>query len=275
MNKLNISHYIGGKNFMVDAINEQIDLKKKKYYELYGGMANVLLNKPMHEQEFYNDFDKQIAHLIYVLSQEGELLLYKMLKSRYSEVEFKQALEISKEFNGYVDSNREVSDEDIEVARATWITLLQSRDGMRRNWKGMKVGNEEAIYLNKLVNKYELATRLKNVTVTNRDALEILKEIKNDEDAMIYLDPPYTFHERTSKNLYQCEQDDDKQQEMVELIKDAKASILVSGYKNSIYDEVLNESNGWTSMLLMNTYKHSSSRRGIKPMVEEWIWKNY
>lgn len=275
MNKLNISHYIGGKNFMVDAINEQIDLKKKKYYELYGGMANVLLNKPMHDQEFYNDFDKQIAHLVYVLSQEGELLLYKMLESRYSEDEFKQALEISKGFNGYVDSNRDVSDEDIRVARATWITLLQSRNGMRRNWKGMKIGNEEAIYLNKLVNKYELATRLKNVTVTNRDALEILKEIKNDEDAMIYLDPPYTFHERTSKNLYQCEQDDDKQQEMVELIKDAKASILVSGYKNSIYDEVLNESNGWTSMLLMNTYKHSSSRRGIKPMVEEWIWKNY
>lgn len=28
-------------------------------------------------------------------------------------------------FNGYVDSNRNVSDEDIEVARATWITLLQ------------------------------------------------------------------------------------------------------------------------------------------------------
>lgn len=275
MNKLNISHYIGGKNFMVDAINEQIDLKKKKYYELYGGMANVLLNKPMHDQEFYNDFDKQIAHLVYVLSQEGELLLYKMLESRYSEDEFKQALEISKGFNGYVDSNRDVSDEDIRVARATWITLLQSRNGMRRNWKGMKIGNEEAIYLNKLVNKYELATRLRNVTVTNRDALEILKEIKNDEDAMIYLDPPYTFHERTSKNLYQCEQDDDKQQEMVELIKDAKASILVSGYKNSIYDEVLNESNGWTSMLLMNTYKHSSSRRGIKPMVEEWIWKNY
>ena len=238
-------------------------------------MANILLNKPMHEQEFYNDFDKQIAHLVYVLSQEGDLLLNKMLKSRYSEDEFKQALVISKGFNGYIDSNRTVSDEDIEVARATWITLLQSRNGMRRNWKGMKVGNEEAIYLNKLVKKYELPRRLKNVTVTNRDALEILKEIKDDEDTMIYLDPPYTFCERTSKNLYQCEQDDDKQREMVELIKDAKASILVSGYKNSIYDEVLNEVNGWTSKLLMEVVKHSSSRRGIKPVAQEWIWKNY
>lgn len=275
MNNLNIAPYIGAKNRMVDAINEQLEFKVKKYYELYGGMANILLNKPMHEEEFYNDFDKQIAHLVYVLSQEGELLLNKMLKSRYSEDEFKQALEISKEFNGYVDSNREISDEDIEVAKATWITLLQSRNGMRRNWKGMKVGNEEAIYLNKLVKKYELATRLRNVTVTNRDALEILKEIKDDEDAMIYLDPPYTFHERTSNNLYQCEQDDEKQKEMVELIKDAKAHILVSGYKNPIYDEVLNEANGWTSKLLMEVVKHSSSRRGIKPMAEEWIWKNY
>jgi len=189
--------------------------------------------------------------------------------------EFNQALVISKGFNGYVDSNRAVSDEDIEVARATWITLLQSRNGMRRNWKGMKVGNEEAIYLNKLVRKYDLPRRLKNVTVTNRDALEILKEIKDDEDAMIYLDPPYTFHERTSNNLYQCEQDDEKQKKMVELIKDAKAHILVSGYKNPIYDQVLNEANGWTSKLLMEVVKHSSSRRGIKPVAQEWIWKNY
>ena len=184
-------------------------------------------------------------------------------------------MSLSKQFNGYVDSNRTVLDEDIEVARATWITLLQSRNGMRRNWKGMKNGNEEQIYLNKLLSKYDLQRRLKNVTVTNRDALEILQEIKGDEDAMIYLDPPYTFHERTSNNLYQCEQDDEKQREMVELIKDAKAHILVSGYKNPIYDGVLNEANGWTSKLLMEVIKHSSSIRSIKPMLQEWIWKNY
>lgn len=49
MNRLNIAPYIGAKNLIVDVINEQLDFSKRRYYELYGGMANVLLNKPTHE----------------------------------------------------------------------------------------------------------------------------------------------------------------------------------------------------------------------------------
>ena len=45
-------------------------LKATRYYDLFGGAANVILQKPPHEIEIYNDIDPDMCCLIRQLSRK-------------------------------------------------------------------------------------------------------------------------------------------------------------------------------------------------------------
>lgn len=104
------------------------------------------------------------------------------------------------------------------------------------------------------------------VILRNTDYRSIVKRFKNNPDAFIYLDPPYPLSVRSSQTqLYNFEWDsDDDHINMLNLIQDAKAMIMVSSYPNSMYDARLE---GWTTHQF-----NSMTRGGIRT---EQIWMNY
>ena len=86
---------------------------------------------------------------------------------------------------------------------------------------------------------YHVALRLKGVETYHADALDLIEEWRDDADAMIYLDPPYLWSTRKGKNDYQFEMSDADHSQMLDLVKDARASILISGYENPLYADAL------------------------------------
>lgn len=67
------------------------------------------------------------------------------------------------------------------------------------------------------------AARLKDVQILNEDAIDTIKRVKDNFDALIYVDPPYVGHEKE----YRFHVD---YANMVDLLRGARAKVIVSEY---------------------------------------------
>ncbi|KZN63360.1 hypothetical protein [Pseudoalteromonas luteoviolacea] len=81
---------------------------------------------------------------------------------------------------------------------------------------------------------------------------------------LLYLDPPYVHSTRTSKARYDYELTDDQHRLLLEILLGLPCYIILSGYRNSIYDEVLSD---WWSMDFQ-----AMSRGGVRT---ETVWCNF
>jgi len=81
--------------------------------------------------------------------------------------------------------------------------------------------------------------RLKNVTIMNLDALEIIKRFDNEE-AFIYVDPPYI---NSDCGHYKGYSKDDFIK-LLERLSSIKGKFLLSSYPNEILDEFI-KNNNW------------------------------
>ena len=59
---------------------------------------------------------------------------------------------------------------------------------------------------------------------------------------LVYSDPPYLLHTRTSKRRYRYEYDEQDHIELLEILKKLPCFVMLSGYQSSLYNELLK---GW------------------------------
>ena len=64
---------------------------------------------------------------------------------------------------------------------------------------------------------------------------------------LIYSDPPYLHHTRTSKRRYRFEYEERDHIKLLELLKTVPCNVILSGYPSALYDEQLSE---WRSVEL-------------------------
>lgn len=115
----------------------------------------------------------------------------------------------------------------------------------------------------------EAAARLRGgtknlVQIEKMDALRLIERY-NTPDALIYIDPPYVRSSRKSGALYSHEMTDEDQKRLLEIIVSSKAKIIISGYDNAMYNEILK---GWKTDTTM-------SQTTSTEMACEKIWMNY
>jgi len=68
---------------------------------------------------------------------------------------------------------------------------------------------------------------------------------------LIYCDPPYLLHTRTSRRKYRFDYKEQDHIELLELLKTLPCQIILSGYRSSLYDDLLWEWNT-TEIQVMN-----------------------
>lgn len=159
-----ISHYPGAKaGYVGEVIAEVLPYKGiERYYDVFGGMANIILHKSPHPEEYYNDLNKKLTTLMLVLSDEklSQELFERMLNTipYYSQSGFDYAQFVS---NHMLDPKsdfmqqypyKRLSDDvnivdTVEKAAAVWRTLLMSFNGSMKHFTGIqeipiKDGNE-------------------------------------------------------------------------------------------------------------------------------------
>lgn len=108
-----------------------------------------------------------------------------------------------------------------------------------------------------------IADRLKQVQIENMPAIEVIKRFKYD-NVFIYADPPYVLDTKAGKQ-YMHEMTDEDHIELLETLLQHPGPVIISGYRNEIYDETLSD---WHRKSIDSLAEYGKKRI-------ETIWMNF
>lgn len=249
-----ILKYPGGKQRIAEWIISHFP-EHKVYCEPFFGSGAVFFNKPPTYTETINDIDGNIVNLFKVCRDNPEELARLIEFTPFAREEFEDCYE--------------KSDDPIEQARRTLVRYHQSfgtSNSSKNSWKNTQTygGPRTATMWNYLPGKIaEVCERLKEAQIENIDAIKLIRRY-NDENTLIYCDPPYLQSLR-KKNIYAHETTDEYHIELLEVLKESKSKIVLSGYDNAMYNEALA---GWDTDEIVTT-----AQMGLKRT--EKIWLNF
>ena len=248
--------YPGSKWNLADRIIELLP-EHKTYLEPYFGSGAVLFTKQPSAIETINDLNDDVVNLFQVIQQEPEALAEKIFLTPYSRKVFDKAWEIRPE-------------NEIDKALHFIIRSVMShgfRPTIKTGWKNDVNGREKA-YAVKHWNDLpeviqEMTLRLKQVQIECQPAIKLIERYSR-EDVSMYIDPPYVLSTRTRKQ-YSVEMDDRDHEELLEMLNQSKANILLSGYGSDLYNKRLTN---WEKVEFSATAEKGLPRTEV-------LWMNY
>lgn len=246
--------YPGAKNRIAPWIISHIP-EHQVYLEPFAGSLAVLFNKERAHIETVNDIDKEIVNFFHVLRDRHDEFRYAISCTPYAREE-------------YVNAYEECSDE-VERARRFAVKCWMGFGCGNLYQNGFKSG-QQTQSPNPAKAWAELpevvsfaADRLKGVQIENLPAIELMKRY-DTSDVFVYMDPPY-LHGTRKNYLYKYEMEDAGHIEMLEMAVKHRGRILLSGYENQMYNEILK---GWNK-----TSKRTLAEGGKERL--ETLWFNY
>ncbi|CAI2431437.1 DNA adenine methylase [Serratia liquefaciens] len=96
------------------------------------------------------------------------------------------------------------------------------------------------------------------------DAVSYLNSFPYQGNELVYADPPYVQSTRKRSRIYRHEYTDDDHRQLLNILVKLPCMVMVSGYGNSIYDEILSN---WRCERF-NAKTHAGVR-------EECVWMNF
>lgn len=235
--------------------------EKMVYLEPFFGSGAVFFNKMPGAVETINDLDGDVVNLFQILRDRPEELKRALSLTPYSREEY--------------DRSFEPCEDPLERARRYMVKTTQAigakLDGKCgwRNHKQMKIGGTACKWAGITDTIDTAAARLRGSTknlvqIEHMDAMRLIERY-NNPDVLMYLDPPYVRSTRSGGKLYRHEMGDDDQRQLLDMVTQSKAKIILSGYASALYAEVLQ---GWRTE---TAWSQTTSTK----MAEETIWMNY
>lgn len=236
------------------------------YVEPFGGICGVLMQKRPSAVEVYNDQENALHNLLTVVRDQPEALRAALVLTPYSRTEFKRC----------VKSIHQEGLDEVERARRAYVVLAMSRNGSLGNtsysFGGPKFkGNVADGFINGQDRIPAVAERLRRVNIECGDWLRVSEQWDSPQ-TLLYFDPPYTLGERTSRGNYSQELKAGAHLAILEWIQQAQGAVVLSGYRNALYQAELEEKAGWVrrDFLTVAATSHKASRASRV----ESIWLN-
>ena len=248
--------YPGAKHRLAKWINEYIPTHTV-YLEPFFGSGAIFFYKNKSHIETINDLNDDVVNFFKVLRDKPNEFIDAIYFTPYSRTEYKES---------YICSEK---DTDIEKARKFCVRCWQGFGCSNRYQNGFKSGQQTkspnpARAFAKLPETLQFAAqRLKNVQIENLPAVELLNRY-DTEDVFVYCDPPYVSDTRKGY-LYKHEMTNEEHVELLNILKKHPGRILLSGYDNEIYNDILT---GWKKAKQITT-----AEGGVKRT--EVLWMNY
>lgn len=212
------------------------------YVEPFAGSAAVLLQKERSNIEVYNDLDREVVNFFRTLRERPNTLIRQIELTPFASAEY--------------ECSQEPASDPIEAARrffcrsfmsiagptAQWNSGWRRQKHMSRGASGKLAMTPAARSFMKTEHLYQVAERLRGIFIEERPALEII-EIYDSPAACFYIDPPYVSSTRGRwKNAaYAHEMDDDDHTELLGLLLQLDASVVLSGYSCDLYHDLLGD----------------------------------
>jgi DNA adenine methylase len=260
----------GGKGLCMNEIYRLFPKGYSKYIEPFCGSAIIALNRPSEPKctvEIINDLNKNIYSLYKVLQDP---VLFQQFKNRcelsiFSEDFRKESIELLKTKLSILDRAYHF----FYVNR----TSFNGIGGFSINISGRRGLSKSISDMLSTIDRFEeLHQRLSSTIITNRDALELI-QYQDSNDAFMYLDPPYVLGTRTSTR-YEVDLTDDQQKDLLNIITKCKSKILLSGYDNDLYEQILCKENHWNKYQFESNLVKGDLAHTPKTTIET-LWYNY
>ncbi len=257
-----IAPWFGSKRTMAKTIIEELG-PHTAYWELFGGSATVLLVKERSPQETFIDLHSGLVNLARVLQEpsQAEALHWRASLTLSSTEIFRTSQE------WILNHPQETG---TEAAYHYFICSWMGRNGtagcLRTNYQPAirftpGGGSSATRWRSAAESIPEWHDRLRNVSIIQRDAFEIIEKIADVENVAIYCDPPYLDKTlaRSSKYLHGFEESDHVR--LAEMLgKFEHARIVVSYYDDPRLAELYP---GWTKRECYRQKNlHVQNRRG-------------
>jgi len=220
----------------------------KVYVEACFGSGAVFFTKEPSTIEIINDLDGDIVNLFKACRDYPKELATLIKLTPLARDEFYCCCD-----------KKNTTDSCLERARRTLVSFWQSYKISKSNtWEVAQNMNciDYPKDWKKLPEKILAITeRLKKAQIENCNCINLIKRC-NDEDTLIYIDPPY-LQSLCSKNTYNYELTDNQHIELLNVLKESKSKILISAYDNEIYNRELK---GWGTDVKSNTNRNGANR---------------
>ncbi len=265
MGKLIAFGWYGGKFTHLDWLLPLLP-KTKHYCEPFGGSAAVLINREPSPVETYNDVDGEVVNFFRVLREQKEALIEAIGLTPFSREEFELAI-----------SPPPQHIPDLERARRFFIRARQVRTGLAQKasagrWAHCvltsRAGMAGAVsrWLGSVEDLVEIAQRLLRVQIEHASAIEVIERY-DDENVLLYCDPPYIHNTRGDNNAYAHEMTDDQHRELAYVLHHVKGKVALSGYQCDLMQELYGD---WRYIEAPIKNCHS-----VKKPRTEVLWINY
>ena len=256
--KTPISYY-GGKQTMLKHILPLIP-SHKMYTESFCGGAAVLFAKHPVNAEIINDLNMDLT------------IFYWMAKVNYAELknEIEKTLH-SRDIHAHAAHILNYSQFFTQAQRAwaVWVLCKISFSSMLDGTFGYDFSGGMPKKLSNAKNDFTeyLCSRLENVTIENRDALEVISCYDNP-DAFHFVDPPYV---NSDCGHYEGSFNEQNLEDLLKLLENIKGKFMLTMFPLPMIEEYAN-SNHWTIHSVERTISASKTNRRKQ---EEWIVCNY
>jgi len=260
---MTVIKYPGSKNSMAQWIIQHFPAgyESMTYLEPFFGSGCVFFNKKPSQIETLNDIDSEVFNLFTQIRENTEQLIFLVENTAWSRNEYVLAFE--------------KCDCQIEMARRflvrAWFSIgsaYMDKSSIRMNIDRATGGHD--YFHQKLPETLrEISKRLKSapghyVQIENRNVFELIPKYDR-ENVLMYLDPPYVSDTRKHKKIYKYEMNDSDHKQLLEMIIDLKANVIISGYENELYNKYLEK---WNKSLNVSTDEAGNKRI-------ECLWFNY
>ena len=263
--------YYGGKTRIAPWIVSLMS-PHTRYLEPYCGTASVLLAKPRSKLEVINDVDGDLVTFFRVLRARPDELERACRLTPYARDEFMLCREPAEDLP------------DLERARRWWVRVVQGFNNSPGRWAtgwslSSRRGTSEPVTATNLVARFELvAERLRTMAIENTLATDLIPRF-DDDDALIYCDPPYLAETRRGRARRNAVHDyahdmltEHEHRELATVLTSTRGHVLLSGYTSDLYDELYE---GWWRAE-NRVVRNAASRRGGPEVSHtvEVVWSN-
>lgn len=261
----------GGKHYLAPRIVALMPPHVHYVEPFFGGGAVLLAKDPEGVSEVVNDIHLELTIFWRVLASEGHFPEFCRLvqTAPFSEPEWRDSAE-PKLFPG------EISVPAARTAAAFFVRCRQSLAGrmdafapLSRNRTRRGMNEQASAWIAAVDGLPAVHARLRRVVVLGRDALDVIRQ-QDGPGTLFYLDPPYLHGSRASVGQYEHEMTDEQHRDLLCLVRRCKGKVMLSGYRNPMYDELLAD---WTrhDFELPNNAAAGAAKRRMT----ECLWCNF
>lgn len=205
------------------------------YVEPFFGSGAVFFSKRKSNIETINDINGDVINFFEWCKKDPEKLARELYLTPYSRTIYEEAKQKSNNEDSFkravnfaVSTSMSHGFKTSEYSGFKIDIQGRERSYCVRNWCGLP---------DRIMS---IVDRMREVQIECRPAVEILQTF-NFPNVLLYLDPPYPTDTR-HPIMYECEMSTEDHEELLHLILKHKGPVIISSYKNPMYDAALS---GW------------------------------